>query len=407
MTDRFDALVLGGGPAGATTAIRLAREGLSVAVVEKKTFPRRKVCGEYLSATNLPLLQRLGMLDAYLVKAGPEIRRVALFGGNVISVANLPSLKSGAARWGRALSRDKLDSWLLDRAACEGASVLQPYSAIELSEDADGFVCRAECRSTQDLRELRARTVVAAHGSWESGTLPTQFRPPDSPRDLLGFKAHFRGARLPADLMPLIVFPGGYGGMATCEEGKVSLSCCIRRDTLAACRGDRTQPAGEVVLEHIARHCRGVRETLAAAAPQGSWLGAGPIRPGIRLRGDQGVFLVGNAAGEAHPVVAEGISMAMQGGWLAARHVLAWKAAGWRPEERRSALAAYHRAWRRAFAARIRVSSVVAHWAMRPAAVALLTPLLASFPRLLSYGAELSGKADRVVRCGSRKSGCS
>jgi len=54
-----DAIVIGGGPAGTTVALLLARAGWSVALVERKSFPRRKVCGEYLSATNLPLFDHL------------------------------------------------------------------------------------------------------------------------------------------------------------------------------------------------------------------------------------------------------------------------------------------------------------------------------------------------------------
>jgi len=55
-TDHFDAIVIGGGPAGATAAWLLARAGWSVGVLERQPFPRRKVCGEYLSSTSLPLL---------------------------------------------------------------------------------------------------------------------------------------------------------------------------------------------------------------------------------------------------------------------------------------------------------------------------------------------------------------
>src|SRR5262245_14089568 len=51
-----DALIVGAGPAGSAAALLLARAGWSVALIEKAEFPRRKVCGEFISATSLPLL---------------------------------------------------------------------------------------------------------------------------------------------------------------------------------------------------------------------------------------------------------------------------------------------------------------------------------------------------------------
>jgi 2-polyprenyl-6-methoxyphenol hydroxylase-like FAD-dependent oxidoreductase len=107
------------------------------------------------------------------------------------------------------------------------------------------------------------------------------------------------------------------------------------------------------------------------------------------------LFTVGNAAGEAHPVVAEGISMAMQSAWLLTRRLIAvgpnhsdWQLVG----------SEYARAWRRAFAPRLRAAAVFAHWAMRPATVGPSLPLLAAFPALLRWGAIFSGKATTVVR---------
>src|SRR5438105_72406 len=168
--------------------------------------------------------------------------------------------------------------------------------------------------------------------------------------------------------------------MVHCDGGRVSLSCCVRRDRLAALRARAGGEAGPAVLAHIEEACAGVRRALAGAAREGSWLSAGPIRPGVRLGGPPGIFRVGNAAGEAHPVVAEGISMAMQAGWLLSERLTAWHRQG-RPAAALPAVADdYAAAWRRGFLPRLQASQVLAQWAMRPLAVAGVLPLLRYFP---------------------------
>jgi flavin-dependent dehydrogenase len=398
----LDALIIGGGPGGATSALLLAKAGWSVALVEKASFPRGKVCGEFLSATNLPLLRHLGVAESFLELAGPDVRQVGLFSGDHAVTADMPRPRTGTGigigmgdAWGRALGRDRLDTLLLQRAAAAGAHVWQPWSAVGLVNQGSGYLCQIVSREGGQSQELRARIVIAAHGSWEPGHLPTQpARPVSRPSDLFGFKAHFLDSRLPSGLMPLLSFPGGYGGMVHSDHGRVSLSCCIRRDQLKIVRRAAGQvKAGEAVLAHIKKSCRGVREALAGASIEDDWLSSGPIRPGIRRRGFDGIFLIGNAAGEAHPAVAEGIGMAMQSAWLLCERLTAEPVGVLSGRALDAVRRDYAAAWRRTLAPRIHAAALIAHWAMRPAAVAPVLPLLRLFPIVLTLGARFSGKA--------------
>ena len=405
MSERYDAIVIGGGPAGATAAILLAEAGWRVAVVEKARFPRRKVCGEYISATTWPLLQRLGVADALLQRAGPAVHRVGVYAGADLLSARLigPDTANSQSFSGCALGREHLDALLLQRASESGAEVCQPCTLAEWAARDDGYHCSIVDSGAQQQRELQSQLVIAAHGSWESGVMPTQpQRRPPRATDLFGFKANFRGGALPADLMPLLAFPGGYGGMVHSDDGRVSLSCCIRRDQLERCRQRSPQlKAGAAVLAHIAQSCRGVELALSAATLDGAWLSAGPLRTGVRGFGQDGIFTVGNAAAEAHPIVAEGISMAIQSATLLCGLLLSRPDIRGTPatpvtalhELRSSIRRDYEAAWRMNFSGRLRMAAFYAHVFMRPSTTGIAVALLRSFPSLLTRGASWSGKA--------------
>jgi flavin-dependent dehydrogenase len=389
---KYDAIIIGAGPAGGTCALLLARAGWSVAVIEQAAFPRRKVCGEFLSATNWPLLRELGLEEVFRNSAGPAVHRVGLFCGDKIVAARMPGASAAGDAFGRALGREALDLLLLERARQAGASVLQPWRAVGVRRAGSEHVCTIESKG--ERLDLRAPILLAAHGSWQPGPLPTQTATPHRPADLLAFKAHFEDGRLAPDLMPLVVFRGGYGGMVWSSAGRLGLSCCVRRDVLQEHRRRTSASAGEAVLDLIRRSCRGVDEALEGARLHESILAAGPIRPGIRVAdGPDGVLRLGNVAGEAHPIVAEGISMAMQSAWLASRLLIARQSEALAGHGGTELAAAYAHAWKRQFAPRLRAAAIFAHGAMRPAAAASLSPLIERFPALLTFGARLSGKA--------------
>ncbi len=391
----YDVVVIGAGPAGATAALMLARAGWSVGIVEKASFPRRKVCGEFISATSLPLMRELGVAGAFLARAGPAIQRIGLYAGNTILTADMPRPPHGLEAHGRAIGREHLDTLMLARAAEAGAEVWQPWTLMQVEKTANGFVCTAVSKHAGQTRALRARIVIAAHGSWERGTQPTQrLRYPSRASDLFAFKAHFLNGELPRELMPLVVFPGGYGGAVQTDGGRISFSCCIRRDYLEQCRRQRRDvTAAAAVFAHIQASCRGVRETFAGARPDRAWLSAGPIRPGIRAFRRDGIFAAGNAAGEAHPIVAEGISMAMQSAWLLCERLVAQRDAALSGRGIEEIGRDYAASWRGNFARRIHAAAGFAHLAMRPVTAAMVLALLKRAPDMLTLGAYLSGKA--------------
>ncbi len=386
----FDAIVVGAGVAGSAAAIALAQQGRRVAVVEKAEFPRRKVCGEFLSATSVPVLDALGIGAAWRRYAGPEVRRISAFCGDRIVGAPMP--RGAGAGHGRALGRDVLDTMMLARAADLGAVVFQPCTARSFDRSDGGTTVTVEGGGS--LRHLRAPVVIAAHGSWERGTLSTNLPKQHLPGDLMGFKAYFRGARLAGDTMPLLAFPGGYGGMVWADGGRLSLSCCIRRDRLDVLRRQGGGSAAEAIHGHLLASMAGVRQTIGDARLDGHWLATGPIRPGIRARYADDIYRIGNVAGESHPIIAEGQSMAIQSAWLLAGALDGIDLAD--PAARARAGRLYARAWRGQFALRILAAGAFSSLAMRPGVANAAGAVIERLPALLGIGARLSGKTKPV-----------
>lgn len=395
----FDAVIIGGGPAGATAALLLARAGWSVILFEKVSFPRRKVCGEYLSPTNFALLTKLGVLDDLLKHAGPEVRKIELLWRSNSIIAGMPFPEHGSARWGRAVRREVLDTLLLKHAEKAGVTVCQPFSVVDIKQAGEVFISKALSKPSGDTIAVQSSVVIAAHGSWGVGNLPTQLgRQSVKSSDLLGFKVYLENASLPLDVMNMIVVPGAYAGMVTCDQGLVSLSCCIRRDYLNRLRkGGPGEKAGSLLYSHILESCAGLDSVVHSAHPIGEWLAAGPIRPGIRRPYKDGVFLIGNAAGEAHPTIADGISMAMQSAWLLAKLLTQTQPSLLRRDTLNEIGVEFTHRWLKAFRLRIRAAEVFARMCMLKRTHRLLLPLIRTFPETLTLGGKLGGLAEEVV----------
>jgi flavin-dependent dehydrogenase len=394
----YDAIIVGAGPAGSTAAILLASAGWSVALIEKQAFPRRKVCGACIGASNLPLLAALGIGDAFARLAGPELHEVALYCGDRVLQAPLPAAANARHPWGRALERDSFDTLLLERARELGVSVWQPWAARAIDGSAGAYRCRIEARPTLQPTELHAPALIMANGSWEANP-GVDRRPARKSGDLFAFKAVFTGSRLAPGLLPVISFAGGYGGLVVAENGRLTLAGCIRRDALKSCRATAPgQTAGEAFERYLRAETGALREVLAEARREGAWLAVGPIQPGIRApwnRAD-GRFMIGNAVAEAHPVIGEGISMAMQSAWLLCERLIAATRENAKANALQRVGADYARQWSKAFARRLHLAATLAHLTMRPWLAPVVWPILRRAPGLVTAIARGAGKARTV-----------
>ena len=211
MTASAEVLVIGGGPAGAAVAARLAAAGRAVVLCERQAQPRPQVCGEFISASAVEELQDLGVVPTLLGAA--EIRQARLFVQDLIAEADLPFVAHG-------LSRTRLDERLLDLAAREGAEVRRGVGVRSLARTDGG----AQLAMLSDGRRILTRTVVLASGKYE---LRGHQRVRNAGPSCVAFKMHWRLLREQKTALgrgiELFVHPHGYAGLQPIDAGMANL----------------------------------------------------------------------------------------------------------------------------------------------------------------------------------------
>jgi len=397
-----DALVIGAGPAGAACAILLAQAGWQVLLVEQSKFPRQKVCGECLTAAALWQLDELGVGAAVDRLAGPPLQHLRFSQGTWNVTAAMPPCHDGPHRYGRALGRDHLDFLLAERATAVGVTRIQPARVRAVRGVPGNYVCDIEAVAGAP-RVRRVPVVIDAHGSWEAGPWERGTRTARRPRrgsDLFGFKAGFLGAHLAPGVLPVLAFPGGYGGMVMAGGGRLTLAGCIRRDTLGLWRSRLPETSAGLAFEHyLRRHNRELAGVLDGAQRLGPWMSVGPLRPGIHGEALGGPFRVGNAAAETHPLIGEGINMALQSAQCLAHRLVQESPHALDDAASRNIHRDIARTWRQAFAHRMRLAALYARIAMHPLLALPCASLLRCHPPLLTQAAQLAGKSHRPIDC--------
>jgi len=302
VSETFDAVVVGGGPAGATAANELARRGRSVLLLDRGG--RIKPCG---GAIPPRLIRDFAIPDHLLAARITSARMVA------------PSERTVDMPIGNGfvgmVDREVFDEFLRERAATSGA-VRRLGRFVRLTRDPDGTAVML-VREAGNVARVRARVVVGADGAKSAvaaqciprgDRVPFVFayheivRTPSSGFDGGRCDVYYQG-RLSPDFYGW-VFPHGATASVGCGTARKGFS--LRRAV-----GSLRQTAGLGAMETIRRE----------GAPI-------PLRPLRRWDNGRDVVVAGDAAGVVAPASGEGIYYAMEGGRLAAEAADAFLATG-------------------------------------------------------------------------------
>ena len=361
--------VVGAGPAGSSLAIRLARLGYHVKLIERQEFPRAKLCGEFISPECFTHFRELGVADEILTAGGDEINETVFYSRSGRSVV-VPTSWFAAGQAALGLSRALMDNSLLARARSVGVEVYTNTSAASLIIE-NGRAVSVLVKNRTGGRSIDTDIFVDATGRSQvlfklaARALGNKIHPPGAP-DLVAFKAHMKGAAGERGRCEIYSFAHGYGGMNFVENDLSNL-CFVTR--AAAVRGLHGSPAA--VIKGLVKQNSRAAETLRNAVPVHDWIAVAINSFGHKqLQAASNVFSVGDAAAFIDPFTGSGMLMALEGSELLAGCIERWF-----PD-----VAAVSRNYRDSFlmrfSRRLTFSGLIRHAAYRPAAASLLISAL-------------------------------
>lgn len=355
-----DVIIVGGGPAGSATAIRLADSGLSVMLVEKARFPRQKLCGEFISPECLLHFAELGVADDIRLSGGVDIAETVFYSRNGKGVAVKSEWFGYEGSLALGLSRAEMDDVLLKRASQVGVAVYEETTAAGLIFDSDRVIgVRLKDKDGVET-PVTATLVIDATGRTRS--LARRLEKDAGRHKRAGhvaFKAHLAGAQIAPSACEIFAYRGGYGGCNNIENGLYNL--CFIADAEDVRR--RGSDAERVMREVVFTNNRAAK-VLENVSIESEWLAVPIERYG---RGDlvpaEGLLTVGDAAAFIDPFTGSGILLALESARIAAAAVAESFAAD---RDLETLAAEYQLQYSKAFDARLRVCRVLRHAASMP-----------------------------------------
>ena len=319
----YDAIVVGAGPAGSSTAALLAEKGHDVLVVEKEKFPRYHV-GESLMPFCYFPLERLGLVDTLMESANPRkycvqfVRQDGFLSQPFYFFQHFDHPSS--TTW--QVWRSEFDKMILDKARANGASVMEETKAKGLIKNGDRVEgIKVESKGMGAL-ELRAPIVVDASGRDCFAAHKQKWMIRDPQLKKIALWTYFKGAKrdpgLDEGATTVAYLPDkGWFWYIPLSGDMVSVGIVAERDYLF---NGSTKDHKEIFQREVQNN-QWIKEHLAEAEQTGEYRITGEYSYRNRYCASEGLVLAGDALGFLDPVFSSGVFLALKSGVMLADEI--------------------------------------------------------------------------------------
>jgi len=299
-----DILIIGGGPAGSTSALYLSQLGFDITIIEKKVFPRETLCGEFLSKEVTDILKELNLFDDFLSLSPNHLKSFRAIDDSGIE------LKSDLKFDAYAMKRSLFDSILLEKVKSVNIRVIQPAEVVTTIKSESEFVSQIEDRSGQII-QIKSKLVIAAYG--KQNILDKKLQ-----RGFVSKKSFLNGVKfhLPVNLLEssfreeIRIYTDDelYCGMNQVSDSDMTV-CFLEN------RMQSKIPSRERLIDLIKSNShfhKVFSDEAIEYIKTANVYGTGNIYFGNRDVIENGIIMVGDAARVISPLAGDGIGMAME-----------------------------------------------------------------------------------------------
>jgi len=355
-------VIIGGGLAGLTAAIHLRKLKIPVTLIEKNTYPKHKVCGEYISNEVLPYFNWLNISLETLKPTHINKLECSTISGKTIKVP----LPLG----GFGISRYTLDNYLYKKAIESGCQVMQE-TVENIHFDNDEFTV-----ITAKGNSLKASIVLGAFGKRSNIdiNLNRNFTQQKSP--WLAVKSHYEG-EFPNDIVGLHNFNGGYCGVSKVEDNKINI-CYLASYKSFKVYKNSTEYQERVLaqnpnLKNIFENTNILFEKPIYIS-QISFEAKQPI--------EAHMLMIGDTAGLIHPLCGNGMAMAIHSAKIATEVIDDY--IHQRIKTRAEMEKVYTKQWNKIFKSRLLTGKLLANILLQPKLSEFLYRMISVAPFLLT-----------------------